>query len=141
LLQSAVDIYKRDANVRIIPSRPFRYFTGFLDAETVTGDWVQIDGAPSDTDVLDPSCNAGGALAEWWLGGSKIQVKVSTLCFFGAGRRWSGYGAPVACFIVRSVQDRGGCALWITDFATVVSGVVPPGNPALVAHELGHACN
>ena len=29
-LQLACDVYKRDANIRIVPSRPFHYATGFL---------------------------------------------------------------------------------------------------------------
>lgn len=30
MLQLAADVYKRDANVRLIPSQPFKYDSGFL---------------------------------------------------------------------------------------------------------------
>jgi hypothetical protein len=141
LLQYAADLYKRDANVRIIPSRPFKYVTGFQGPETVDQTWVQVDASVSDTDLLKPGCNAAGVGGEWWLGGSKFQLKMSSFCFFGAWRRTSGYGAPVTCFIVRAVQGFGGCALWITDFAAINAGSVPPLRLNVLAHEVGHASN
>jgi hypothetical protein len=141
LLQHAADLYKRDANIRLVPSRPFKYSTGFLGAESVTGDWVQIDSSPSGTDLLDPPCDGPGRIADLGLPGTNFQLKTSTLCFFGAWRRLSNYGAPVTCFIVRPVPGVAGCALWITDYATITGGPVPPLSPSILAHELGHASN
>jgi hypothetical protein len=141
-LQLACDVYKRDANVRIIPLQVFKYTTGFLGSETVDESWIKIDGSSSDSDLLDQSCNAGG---EWWLSGTKFQAKVTGSCFYGAWRRVTGFGAPVAVFIVRSVPGAGGCCLWITDYATVDAGTVDPANafygPRVIGHENGHACN
>jgi hypothetical protein len=147
-LQLACDVYKRDANIRIVPSRPFRYATGFLGAETVTSDWVVAAVSPSDPDTLDPMCDPGG---EWWLGGAKYQWIMSSYCFYGAWRRILGYGAPVTIFVVRDVErDAGafdstdGCALWITNYVTIQAGISPLiGAPVLrvAAHELGHSCN
>jgi hypothetical protein len=92
--------------------------------------------------LLDPACNEGGAASDWWLGGSKFQWAVSTQCFYGAWRRVLGYGAPIAIFAVRDVQNASGCALWITDYAMVEAGTTPPPpNPRVSGHELGHACN
>ena len=59
-------------------------------------------------------------------------------------RRVVGYGAPVTCFIIRDVLGTGiGCALWITDYATIEGSVLtpPPGSPRTIGHELGHSCN
>ncbi len=142
MLQLAVDVYKRDANVRIVPLGPFKYSTGFLAAEQVNDNWVIIDEANSDSTILEVPCNADGTAAEWWLGGSAFQWKASTLCFYGAWRRVLGYGAPVSCFIIRDIPGSLGCALWITDYATIkAEKSVPPTSPRTLGHEVGHASN
>lgn len=99
LLQLAVNVYKRDANVRIMPLGPFKYSTGFADAETVDDSWVIVDGGSSDSTLLDVPCDLW---ADWLGTGMGFQFKSSTLCFFGSWRRVVGYGAPVSCFIIRS---------------------------------------
>lgn len=138
LLQLAADLYKRDANVRIVPHGPFQYDSGFAGAERVGSEWVQTATGNADADLLDPPCGAGG---EWGLAGSKFQLLMSANCFFGSWRRLTGYGGPVACLIVRDVPDAWGCALWITDYATIDGGQLPPGNQRVLGHEVGHACN
>ncbi len=145
ILQLAADVYKRDANIRIVPLGPFRYATGFAPAGTVDSSWFSVNDGPSDADVLDVPCNAGGAAADWGLTGSKFQLLASVRCFFGAWRRVTGYGAPVSCFIIRSVPGALGCALWITDYATIVGEQTPvggtPTSPRVLGHEVGHAGN
>jgi hypothetical protein len=144
LLQVAADIYKRDANVRLVPLAPFQYDSGFAAGETVDASWVTTEAGNSDSDTLDLPCGGGGAGAEWTLPGSKMQWKVSTNCFFGAWRRITGYGAPVACFVIRSIPGAFGCCLWITDYMTVINQVSVGGaliNRRVLAHEAGHACN
>jgi len=140
LLQLACDVYKRDANVRIVPLAPFQYDTGFDGAERVTDDWFQLLQGPGDPDVLDLPCLGPGALADWGVPGSKIQRLTSTRCFFGAWRRVVGYGAPVTLLFIRSITDAVGCCLWITDYATVARNAVGQ-SPRTAAHEFGHACN
>lgn len=141
LLQLAANVYKRDANIRIVPLRAFKYNTGFADAETVDDSWVQTDGGNSDAELLDAPCNAGG---EWWTAGSKFQFKVSTMCFFGAWRRVLGYGAPITVFMIRDSPNNLGCALGIVDFVTVDRAAALPGDPdespRTTGHEIGHAC-
>lgn len=142
VLQLAADVYKRDANVRLLPLRAFKYSTGFAGAETVDESWVTVDGSNSDGTLLDVPCNGGGAGADWLGTGSGFELKSGTLCFFGSWRRVTGYGAPVSCFIIRSIPDALGCALWITDYATIVGQtVLPPDSPRVLGHEVGHACN
>jgi hypothetical protein len=144
LLQLAVDVYKRDANVRIVPSKAFKYTSGFGKSEIVDESWVTTDGGKSDSTLLDVPCGGGGAGADWLLSGSGFQWKMSTLCFIGSWRRVVGYGAPVTCFFIREVVgSEMGCALWITDYVTIEgNALVPrPGSLRTLGHELGHACN
>jgi hypothetical protein len=139
LLQLACNIYKRDANVRIIPSAPFRYATGFSGAETVDDSWVIVDGSNSDATLLDVPCQS--ATSAMGLPASGFQLKMSVLCFYGAWRRVFGYGAPVSCFIIRDVTDAIGCHVTFTDYCTIDGAVtLPHPSPRTLGHEVGHAC-
>jgi hypothetical protein len=142
-LQLAADIYKRDANIRLVPSGPFQYATGFQGAPQVTDDWIQVHSDAGDPDVLDVPCNEAGSAADWGLTGTKFQALASTRCFFGAWRRVLGYGAPVTAFFIRSLPRddsnvTAGCALWITGYMTIMGST---GSQRTAAHELGHATN
>jgi hypothetical protein len=141
ILQVAADVYKRDANVRVVPLGPFHYSSGFAGAEHVTDDWFVTESDASDADLLDVPCGGGGAGADWWTIGSRFQFKASTHCFYGAWRRLTGYGAPVTCFVIRSIPGAYGCCLWITDYATMQGGTAPPIDARVLAHEVGHAGN
>lgn len=152
LLQNAADILKRECNVRLVRLAPFQFDSGFAKAETVNEDWVQVESGNADSDTLDVPCDAAGFGADLGLSGSKFDWRASTHCFFGAWRRITGYGAPVACFVIRSLptdDDPGcggyGCGLWITDYITVRNqpcGSEGPGiNRRVAAHELGHSGN
>lgn len=142
LFALAAEVYRRDANVRLVAQAPY-----VGPAADATGDLacVRLDPRPSPRRVLDLPCNARGALTDWLLAGSTLQRKTSTLCFDGAWRRLLGYGAPVVCYVVRSLPGRPpalGCALWITGYATIKGDTQqPPRHPRTLAHELGHACN
>lgn len=139
LLQLAVDVYKRDANVRIVPLRPFKYSSGFADAERVDESWVATDSDNSGADLLDHACDAA---IEWTSAGSGFQLRVTRNCFFGAWRRLMGYGAPLTCFFVRNIPAALGCALWITDYNTVEGSLtLPHPSPRTLGHECGHSCN
>jgi hypothetical protein len=140
-LQLACDVYKRDANVRVVPLLPFQYDSGFTGRREVTDDWIQVVTDPPDADILDLPCGFPGAGKELWLAGSKLQLLVSTRAVFGAWRRVLGYGAPVTLFFVRTTPgDAVGCNIWVTDYATVSAQAVGS-SPRTAAHELGHACN
>jgi hypothetical protein len=137
MLQLAAKVYKRDANIRLVPLRPFHYATGFGAAEVVDATWVQTDSARSEANILDAPCNAAG---EWLVEGSILQFKCSTLCFYGAWRRVFGYGAPITCFFVHSIPGALGCSLGITDYVGVVGGYdLPPKSPRTIGHEIGHS--
>ena len=150
VLQAAVDIWRREANVRIIPLRPFKFDSGFADDEAVDESWVH-DGGNGDSDTLTVPCDADGFGRDLVRTGTKLDFLASTNCFFGAWRSVIGYGSPVACFVIQAVPTDTdptcggyGCGLWLTDYITVrrqpcsTDGNV---NRRVVAHELGHACN
>jgi hypothetical protein len=137
LLQKAADVYKRDANVRLVPLAPFQYDSGFAGAEMVTDDWVKTDGGKRDAAVLDSPCDAG----ELWTTGSIYQFIISTNCFYGSWRRIVGYGAPIAFLIVRNIPNAYGCAPFFAGYAKIDGGRVPPPNLRVAGHEAGHLCN
>jgi hypothetical protein len=143
-LQVAANLLKREANIRLVPSAPFKYATGFGDVPLVTADWIKIlDREPGDSDTLDPPCDADGFGADLGVAGSKFNLLMLVHCFYGAWRRRVGYGAPVSVFFVRSVPGSEGCGLWITDFVTVAAQLMPTSQDLrrVATHELGHASN
>lgn len=144
-LQVAADILKRDCNIRLVPSKPFQYSTGFNDGPKVTEDWISVlDREPGDADTLDPSCDAEGFGKDLGIAGSKFNMLMTIHCFYGNWRRLTGHGAPVSVFFVRSMAGGGdGCGLWITDFVTVVANPMPVAEDMrrVTTHEIGHASN
>jgi hypothetical protein len=148
LLQNAVDILRREANIRLVRLAPFAYDSGFADDGRVTADWIQVDDANGDSDTLDVPCDADGFGADLGVTGSKLDFKASTKCFFGNFRRVIGYGAPITGFVIRSVPDDSGgcgdygCGLWLTDYITIRNqpcrGEGSLINRRVAAHELGH---
>lgn len=150
LLQLAATVYKRDANVRLVPNQPFRFSSGFVDAVQVDASWIRLDTGRSNETLLDPRCNVEGFIGDFGLPGMAFQEKLTSACLFNAWRRLIGYGAPVAIFMVRTVNvpgpggdsQIGGCATWIVDFGTVPGDVaMNVAGASAIAHELGHACN
>lgn len=145
VLQLAADVFKRDANIKLIPSKPWNYSTGFEGAPRVDASWVHVDNEPSRSDVLD----AGDSVAnEWGEVGSILQMKITRLCFYGAWRRVTGLGAPITIFFIRNtLPNSSGRSLWITDYVFVdgnTTQFLPSGlqrNARTAAHEIGHSCS
>lgn len=151
LLKHAVEILRSEANIRLVRLAPFDYDSGFADDETPDESWVQVDGGNSESDTLDVSCNASGFGSDLGVTGTKFDFMASTKCFFGDFRRVLGYGAPITCFVIRTIPDGNpgcgtfGCGLWIPDYITVrnqpCAGEGPGINRRVTAHELGHTGN
>ena len=145
MLQLACDVYKRDANVRIIPHWPLRISNGFAGPEIVNEDWVVLDGYGTGEEVLTAPCLLDGFVSDWGTIGSEFQLRTTRLCFTGAARRVLGYGAPIAVFIVRDLVGGLGCSLLMTDYVTVDGMASDSTNldysPRTIGHEVGHACN
>src|SRR5688572_3576257 len=136
-IQRAIDIFKEQANVRLIRSAPFQYDSGFAGNETATEDWISTRDMPT----LDVECGVGSAGEDLWLSGTDYEVNSSFGCFYGKFRRLIGYGAPITIFVVRSIDggDTTGCSLGpLTDYVTVVGTEIV--DKTTIAHELGHSC-
>lgn len=142
-LQTAIDIFKSEANVRVVPSKPWQYDSGFGAAEEATEDWVYVNPDPSDSRVLDVDCGSAAGGEDLWLTGSDFDFTASKKCFFGNFRRVVGYGGPVVIFVVRSIKGTAiGCSIGpLSDYVTIQGSDIQGGDTTTVAHELGHSCN
>ena len=140
-INKAIQLFKRYANIRIIPVRPFMYTSPFKSAPQADEDYVCIEQSTSTKDLLD--CRYGRFRP---LGRARMSfnAKACRYCFWGNWRRLVGYGAPICAFGVRSIDcGKVGFAgpvlgeYVIVDFDLTVNGY--PYASAL-AHEIGHAC-
>jgi hypothetical protein len=151
-LQSAIDAYASQANVRVMLSGPAEYSSGFSGNEVATRDWVTTHpdkgGAPAEN--LDVRCGGGAAVDDLGTTGAWFEAVMAIRDFYGNVRRLIGYGAPVVVFVVRSYPSSAGCSLGpLTNYVTVLTtstvGAPPPPVPPTtllsIDHELGHACN
>lgn len=131
-LAFAEGVFADQANVKLIPI-----------AKTVTlapGDttpWLRYESQPSPATILDVHCNLTAMLEDLWLTGSYYEYYMATRWFESNFRRVSGIGAPLIVFVVRGIENFGGCSLGpLSDYVTVL-----PNRLICIAHELGHACN
>jgi hypothetical protein len=136
-LQSAIDIYREEANVRVIPSKAFQYDSPFGDDETATEDWIHIAAEGAGESLLDTDCGGGAAGDDLGTPGAAAELLSITKCFYGKWRRVIGYGAPIIVIVNRDVAGKKGCSLGpLSDYVTVEGG-----DPICLPHEVGHACN
>ncbi|MCB2128422.1 MAG: hypothetical protein KDE03_04930 [Rhodobacteraceae bacterium] len=123
LVDAVVEVYDRTCN---IDAR----FTGFCETGIRP---------PGGTITVD--CGAGGFFADWWLDGSWFEFAGRICKFESNWRRLSGYGGEVIGFVVNDIQppSTNGCSMAGThDYVTIEGPTLRP--PALLAHEIGHAC-
>lgn len=157
-LNVAIDIYFREMNVIVIRSAPFQYSTGFVHPPPADESWITL--RQLGDDQLIACCNACMAGEDLWLKGSSKKIEIMQDCFWGNWRRITGIGAPVAIFVVQSMESRTvtlsdgttaigqtiGCALSVlTDFIVVAQSAPAlsitntfQASPETTAHELGH---
>jgi hypothetical protein len=144
LINEAIDIMLRECNVQIVNSAPLQFSSG-LSFTPVRADasWVQIDGRPSATALLDSACDQPAFEEDLSDIGSRYQLEGLTNCFFGNWRNVVGLGTPMTVLIVRTIttptRGFGGCCIWVSNYLTIAASSV--GTNRTLAHELGHACN
>jgi hypothetical protein len=144
LLQVAIDTFKGQANVRLIPVGPFNFTSPFQDLPTASLDYIYTESTISDPGTLDVNCGGDLFLDDLGTVGFKFNNKLTDDFFYAGWRRVLGYGAPVIAFAVRSFKDRenpdrAGCSLGpLADWVVVDFGHA---SPRTLAHEFGHACN
>jgi hypothetical protein len=157
LLQAAIDTYKDQANVRILPAGYFKYASAFQDTPTASNPYVMTEANMSASDTLDVCCGGCAFGDNFKTVGPSFQQKMTLDCFGGNASALIGYGAPVCAFAVRKFTDEDdpgwGCSLGpIVDYVTVdvhdaaVAGANAGdphafGSALSLAHEVGHACN
>jgi hypothetical protein len=133
----AARIYRREANIRLIPARPWLFEGAFAAAPQADAAWLRMGG--QTTPARSVGCGFRAAVEDiGWLG-STLAWQALIRHPFGIARRILGAGGPVVIFPVGTVDDGrlAGCSLGpLTDYVTLT---VDP--PVCLAHELGHACN
>ncbi|MCP4582036.1 MAG: hypothetical protein GY839_10485 [candidate division Zixibacteria bacterium] len=140
-VQAAADIFRSQANVRLIPCALANIKTPFHDDDSAGNEYIHEMDSASRDDLLDISCGAGAWWEDLWLEGSAYNMIMTRSCFCGNARRLLGYGSPVTVFVVRSIDggNTTGCSLGpLTDYITVVGTETT--DKTTIAHESGHAC-
>lgn len=155
-IQCAINIYREECNVRVIPIRYAQYQTSFASASAASPQYIFHDQEHSGDHLLDVCCAACGFGADLGSVGSDYLLAMDRATFWGGGRRLLGYGAPIVAFTVRSFVDGDvGCSLGpLTNHVTVVfqnsqvgtpdqdlTPAIPLGRVSSLAHEMAHACN
>jgi hypothetical protein len=136
-LQLAAQIYRKQANVRLMPANPWSMQGAFAGPAEPTAAWLAV-GHP-DIARLDLGCALRAASEDMGCVGGRFAWHALRYHVFGVARRLLGTGAPIIVFGVQSVDGGrlAGCSLGpLTDYVTVATD-----QPICVAHELGHACN
>src|SRR6266511_4711705 len=75
-LQRAIDVFKQQANVRILPVGPFNYGSAFQDTPTASMDYVHTEAGVSSADTLDVACGVDGFGDDFGSAGSKFNEGV-----------------------------------------------------------------
>ena len=138
-VQAAADIFRAEANVRLIPVGPASFETPFRDDEAVSTKFIHDP--VSSHDLLDVSCGVAAWREDFWGKGPAFNIEMTRTCFWGNARRLLGYGSPITMFVVRSIDSGAttGCSLGpLTDYLTVVG--TETDDKTTIAHETGHAC-
>jgi hypothetical protein len=101
---------------------------------------IRFDGRDAPNAVLDVGCNARAYWEDLWSPGCYFEAAVQRLAPETAFLRLVGLGAPLFAFVVRSMADCfAGCSLGgAADYVTVTVNALT-NDPALLAHEIGHA--
>jgi hypothetical protein len=137
-LQDVIDVYKDEANVRVLPVRWLQLSTPFSKREKADERYVRTSPKPSMKSLLDVECSGATWLKDLGARGSGYQLHMTKLGFWGGLRRILGYGAPLTAFIVRDIKNALGCSLGpLTDYITAI---LVPGDTTTLFHELGHSC-
>jgi hypothetical protein len=136
-LRVAAQIYRREANIRLMPAVPWFFQGAFAGPPEPEAAW-QSPGDP-DTANQQVGCGLQAGIEDLGAAGSIFAWRSLRRHLFGVARRMLGSGSPIVVFPVGSVDGGrlAGCSLGpFTDYVTVCAD-----RPVCLAHELGHACN
>src|SRR5262249_39465273 len=144
LIQRAVDVYKDQANVRVLPVGYFKYASAFQDTPTASNPYIYRETIPSSSATLDVCCDSCAWGHNFTDAGPEFENKMAVDGFGGNASSLIGYGAPVYAFAVRGFSDgKLGCSIGpFADYVTVDFRDAAAGSDGAIltlAHELGHA--
>ncbi len=151
----AIQVYRDQANVRVLPITLFNYRTPYSGAEHATADaYINTVTTPADPSTLDVDCGPDDFVADLGPAGASFQDIMLLQGFWTSFRRLAGYGAPICAFAVRKFSGSSdGCSLGpLTDYVMVNflgadgskpgTADTPPIFRAdtILPHEMGHCC-
>lgn len=140
-LTNAIQLFRRCANVRILPVPPPKFRSGFERLRGADQDFICVDRSRSSRCLLD---SIFGRLRPRGRARMSFNAKVSRYCFSCNWRRVIGYGPALCVFVVRRIS--GGRVGWwpgpIADHTVIAvgDGTALTRYGSALAHELGHAC-
>lgn len=151
-VQATIDVFKDQANVRVLPVGYFKYASAFQDTPTTSSAYFMTEDKPSTSETLDVCCDACAVGHALTTTGPKFQDKMMQDCSEGNVSALIGYNSPICAFAVRTFTDgKLGCSLGpFADYVTVnfhsaakddVCNPRPVGFALALAHEIGHACS
>jgi hypothetical protein len=146
----AIQVYRDQANIRILPIKLFNYRTPFSGNEQANADdYINTVTTPAGASTLDVDCGGNDFVADLGTAGADFQDIMLGQGFWTSFRRLIGYGAPICAFAVRSFASTyNGCSLGpLTDYIMVnFKGAVGGDNASgfgpdsILPHEMGHCC-
>lgn len=111
-VQCAINIYRQQLNVRVIPIRYAQYQPAYDSEEVASRDYLFYDDASSSDRLLDLCCETCAFGEDLGAVGAGLNLTMSRHTFWGNGRRLLGYGAPVVAFTTRRYTTlNSGCSL------------------------------
>jgi len=147
----AIQVYRDDANVRVLPFKLFDYTTPASKDEQASDDYIVNLSSNATPETLDVDCGLSDFTANLGFAGAQFQNMITLSSFWTNWQGLIGYGAPIFAFSVRSFSGSSdGCSMGpLTDYilvqftgaATNTAAGQPPNSSSIMPHEMGHACN
>jgi hypothetical protein len=134
----AAEIFRREANVRLVPAQGLHWRRAFGPSDTLPEGAARVANVGTSMRA-EVGCQLRAAAEDLGGFGSWLSLAATRHHLRGGFRRLTGWGAPLMVVAVNSVEDGtlAGCSLGpLTDYVTVSAD-----QPVCLAHELGHACN
>ena len=148
-----IQVFRDQANVRVLPVKLFNYRTPFSGDQTNYSDYIITITQTGTGHRLDVSCGGSNAASDLGFAGADFQNILTLSGFWTNWRRTIGYGAPICAFSVRSFSGTSdGCSNGpLDDFVLVnfagaaadlgLAANAVIGKSSILPHESGHACN
>lgn len=145
----AIQAYRDDANIRVLPVKLFDYTTPASGNQQASDDYIVNLPSNSTAETLDVNCGTADFTANLGFAGAQFQNLMTLNSFWTNWQRLIGYGAPIIAFSVRSFTgSTDGCSLGpLTDYIMVnfagaaTNSQKEPRSSSILPHEMGHACD